>query len=147
MDKNDECPTLSNVISVGDFSVLKKERKYGDKPCLHRTITLDDNGQIVTCCDCGQQIDAYWALNEFSKLWKKLTEQLKSREEYLRKEKEAILYRIAAKKVDKVWRTKNLVPTCPHCGEGISPEDGFGNAAINKRVDEARRKAREENKK
>lgn len=145
MDKKEEF-TLNNVIKIGDFSILEKKRGWNSKECNHRTIAFDDNGQIVTCCDCGQQISAYWALKEFSSFWEKLTEQLKHKENKLKEEKAANLHRIAARKVDKEWQRKDMVPCCPHCGEGISPEDGLGNTTINKRIDAARRKAREVNK-
>lgn len=146
MDKKEDF-TLNNIIQIADFSILEKKTKWGSKECKHRTITLNDNGQIVTCCDCGQQVSAYWMLKESSNLWKMLEDQLKRREDKLREDKEANLHRIASRRVDKIWRCKDLVPCCPHCGEGISTSDELGSVAINKRVDEARRRAREAIKK
>lgn len=46
----------------------------------------------------------------------------------------------AAKKVEKAWRSRSSVPTCPHCHEAIFPEDGFGGTQVNKKMAIERRK-------
>ena len=40
----------------------------------------------------------------------------------------------AAVRAQEAWRSRSMVPTCPHCHEAIFPEDGFGGSAINKKT-------------
>lgn len=30
--------------------------------CVHRRITLDENGQTITCDECGKELSAWWTL-------------------------------------------------------------------------------------
>lgn len=40
----------------------------------------------------------------------------------------------AAQKVEKAWRSRTMVPTCPHCAEAIFPEDGLGSGMANREL-------------
>ena len=35
----------------------------------------------------------------------------------------SMLRSIAARKMEEAWRHKNMVPSCPHCHNGLFPED------------------------
>ncbi|HFD3783363.1 TPA: hypothetical protein ACF4EW_002634 [Pseudomonas aeruginosa] len=133
-----------NVVEVGDFSIARKGRidRYDRQKCRHLRVELNDHGETVICSDCGVQVSAYWALNmvaeRLSAEWSKLQRAKKQ----LSEDKSANLHLVAARVVEKAWRKRDLVPCCPHCGEGISPTDGFGNSLVSKRIDSARRAAR-----
>lgn len=124
----------NNVIDVGDFSLLRKNSKYTrtNDVCKHFNLELDDNGHIVNCLDCGKQISSYFALELMLNSIEKEQRKIAVKEAQLEELKIDSLHLIAAKKVEKVWRTRDMLPCCPHCGVGISKDDGLGDSSINK---------------
>lgn len=133
-----------NVVNIGDFSIARLGR--GDacdkKKCRHFFVELNDHGETVTCRDCGVPVSAYWALCNLAEYWEAGHRKLRNEQERLQQEKNAHVHLTAARVVEKAWRNRSMVPTCPHCGEGISAHDRFGHSFISKRIDEHRRKAR-----
>lgn len=45
----------AQVVEIGDFR-LKRERHRLLDGCQHKHLTLDDEGEFVTCDDCKKQI-------------------------------------------------------------------------------------------
>lgn len=124
-----------NVIEVGDFSVLRKNSKYTrftEKSCQHFSLEMDENGHVVNCLDCKKQVSAYFALELMLDSLKKSRREVASKKSELEQLKTENLHLVAAKKVEKVWRTRDMLPMCPHCGVGISKEDGLGDSCVNK---------------
>lgn len=140
--------TSTNVVELGVYRVRHKAHaRGGQKPqCAHKTFVLDDNGHLVICEDCGVQIDAYFALRAITLDWGSIQEKNRRDLERMAQEKQKNLHLIAARRVEQAWRSKTMVPFCPHCGEGIRPDDGFGGGMISKVIDDARRKARQAKK-
>lgn len=134
---------MAEVIEFGNLKLRRAERatRSTQDQCKHYHMTLDDNGDIVTCDDCGKQLSAYWALrlltDQYQEAWRKVS----ARGERIQQEAKESLHLRAARRVEKAWRSRTMVPTCPHCHEAIFPEDGLGGSAINKRMAEARREA------
>ena len=133
------------IVDIGEYRFRSREKKRPwdrqDTRCDHRHLTLDDQGHIVRCEKCGEVVSAYWALDMLVHDLKRLQDNAE-RAKASAKEAESIhLHLIAAKKVEKVWRTKEMVPACPHCDRGILPEDNLGSCRINRRLEIARRKA------
>ena len=54
------------------------------------------------------------------------------------------LHLIACKELEKVWRSKRMIPQCPHCKTGLLPEDF---ASIHTRVSAEIERQRRTNKK
>lgn len=135
---------VSNIIKIEGYEFEKKDkflysRLHNDR-CAHRKITLDDQGQTVHCSDCGDQLSAYWALNEVLSCYKRKMAELgnenskvKSIREDLQKE-----YRFlkVLKDIQRAWRGKNkMAVCCPWCGVGIMPEDGLGDITMVPHID------------
>jgi hypothetical protein len=134
-----------NVIQLDDLRITRrKHNPYlpTSKQCPHLNLTMDDHGQCVECDDCGAQLSAYWVLNMFRDRYEKAFTQLGHKEQRLEQLRQDNLHLIAAKKVEAVWRKRDVLPCCPHCGEGIAASDGLGETMIGKRIDDARRAAR-----
>lgn len=135
-----------NIIQIGDFRIARTDRKWASRTdktiCAHRSIELDDHGEIVRCMDCGIQVSAYWGLKMLAEHWEDASRKHQSAANQLAADKAASLHLLAAKKAEQAWRLRDMVPTCPHCGEGITAKDGFGDCLINKQMDNARREAR-----
>lgn len=134
-----------NVIQIGELLIRRRQEKHTylkDERCHHRKMTWDDNGQIVTCDACGIQLSPYWALHQLAHFYDKEMSKLKARAEQLEQDKSHNLHLIAAKKVEAVWRSRNMAPCCPHCGRGILPEDKLGDAQTRRDFELRRRQAR-----
>lgn len=133
-----------NIIQIGDFSVARKGRvdRFDRQKCKHLRVELNDHGETVTCVDCGVQVSAYWALDMVAERIKSEWSKLQGAKDRLAEDKSASLHLVAARAVEKAWRKRDMVPCCPHCGEGVSAADGFGQSLVSKRIDDARRQAR-----
>jgi len=137
---------MSNVIDIDALRVARKSRyvrPVGE--CRHMHVTLDDNGDIVKCDDCGVQLSAYWAIGHFVEYYQRAIAKLTHAQNQLNQAQEQGVHLIAARRVERAWRSRTMVPACPHCGEGIGPKDGFGSTCINKAIYERRRAAKKGN--
>jgi len=133
------------VVVVGDFSVAQRNRRsYHPRQrgvCHHRHIELDDHGEVVMCLDCNTQVTPYWALKMLAENFNEARDKLERERQSVAEERASILHLVAAKKVEAVWRTKSMVPACPHCHAGILPSDGLGSCTFDRRIELARRDA------
>lgn len=132
-----------NVVDLGEYRITRKRdgefaRKVAGQ-CRHLQWTMDEYGQVVTCDGCAKQLSPYWALGQLIGEYTKWTERYNIRAEKLAADRTANLHLTAARRAEQAWRSRTMVPCCPHCGEGISAADGFGASMINKRIDDARR--------
>lgn len=133
---------LDNVVHIGDFSIARKQRSYWKKEgeCLHRRFQMEEDGEIVRCSDCKVQVSAWWMLNELLSAYRDSNSSIKRREERLKEQLEKNLTLLAAQMVEKAWRSRRMVPSCPHCYRGILATDRLGASAVNKEIELARRK-------
>ncbi len=134
---------MKNVIHIGDFAVAGANRRRTINPdkCRHIHIEMDDNGDICLCTDCGRQLSPFWVLSVVLVSMERIRESLKSQQKALNEERTQKLHLLAARKAEEAWRSRNLVPACPHCHRGILATDGFGGSKTNKEIELARRKA------
>ena len=137
-----------NVISIGDWQIKRssEHRIQKDGDCDHKHLELDERGDVVRCLKCGTQVSAFWAIKMISEQYNCSLRKLASERETVKQAKEENLHLLAAKKVEKAWRRRSMVPACPHCGRGIFPEDGLGGSMINREMELRRRKAEFGNK-
>jgi hypothetical protein len=135
---------MADVIDLGEYRIERKPHRPFDGSCQHKHLTIDQNGGIVTCDECSKQIDAFIALtlvlDSYSKYWAKLQAQQKR----LQEQEHRQLHLKAAQRVEDAWRSRKMVPTCPHCSEPIFPEDGFGGSAVNREMAVRRRRTQVE---
>lgn len=132
-----------SVIQIGDFALARKKKTWlPDKnQCQHMHVTCDDVGEIVTCDDCGKQVSAYWALGYFSQVWEGEMQKIEAAKRTLAAERAKSIHLLAAQKVERAWRSRGMVPSCPHCGRGILASDGLGSTQVNKAIELRRREA------
>jgi len=132
---------IGNVIKIGDLKIRRLEKRgWRDERCPHKNTTWDANGEIVTCDDCKMQVSAWWLLHMFTAEYERALADLEHRERALADARRQNLHLIAAKKVEAAWRSKGMVPACPHCDRGILPEDGLGSTNVNRAIELARRR-------
>ncbi len=133
---------MADIISIGDWQLQRKHEYRASFPgdCDHKHIELDARGDVVRCTKCGAQLSAFWALEMLADEYNRALLRLQRERDELTKAKETDIHLLAARKVEKAWRSRTMVPACPHCRIGIFPEDGLGNSLVS-RVMEARRRS------
>lgn len=132
------------VVAIEDLRIARRQRVPGEKDCSHRRIVLDDNGEIVKCGDCGVQVSAFWALKMLTAVWGDAQRNLNAAKERVQADREAVLHLTAARRAEEAWRSRTMVPVCPHCSRGILATDGFGASLMSKRLELAWREKEKE---
>lgn len=131
----------AQVVDIGEFR-LTRSRTFTFDGCKHKHLTLNDEGEFVTCDDCKMQVGTYAALRMLVERWDLLQERLNRQQAAIAEAAGKTIGLRAAQRVEQAWRSRTMVPTCPHCSAAIFPEDGFGSSAVNKAFAIARRDAR-----
>ncbi len=122
-----------DVVSIAEFQLARGHTPRKRSPCRHLHMLFDRNERRVWCQDCNSELEAFDALLALHGALGREHQRLeRERLELAAAQNHALISR-AAKALDDVWRTRRDVPVCPHCGEGILPEDvlvrGVGRAS------------------
>ncbi|WP_053958403.1 hypothetical protein [Sulfobacillus thermosulfidooxidans] len=115
---------------VADIDLIRILKAEGTRcTCVTPRLLLKEDTRTVYCRNCGAQMDAYDALKKLALHWDEVNRQ----QQRLLEERQALLnwqpWRLAARElVDTMTKkgTQNLIPVCPHCGEGIEYQDLIG---------------------
>ncbi len=83
----------------------------------------DQNERRIWCKDCEREIEPFDAFENLVKQYDKADSNLKRRQKTVSEAERFQLRSIAAKKIDEAWRSRNMVPACPHCSHGLFPEN------------------------
>ena len=130
------------VISIADMRIThERNRKWSRDACKHLRLTFDNNGEIVECDDCGKQVGAYWAITMLAQHYSDAMHKVSAGEKALADARAKDVHLLAAQKVERAWRSRSMVPCCPHCGEGITAQDGLGQTLIHRQIDATRKAA------
>ena len=131
------------VVNFADMAFKLRGKSYGlDERCQHTKVTLDDEGGVVTCDACHRQLDPYLTLRRMCEKWEEHAQQVKSAAQRVNEDAKAIVVLRAAKRIERAWRSRTMIPTCPHCHVAILPEDGFGSCTTNREIELRRRQAK-----
>ncbi|ALC13792.1 hypothetical protein [Sphingopyxis sp. 113P3] len=127
------------VVDIGDLRVARGMTRRPVSACRHRQLVYDGQERRIWCSDCETDVEAFDA---FKQIVEQFDAAAKHAERMLNEAKEARAFSIisiAAKTIDKLWRSRKHVPTCPHCNAGIWPEDAARMGMVSKEWDRARR--------
>lgn len=125
-----------NVIRFGEV----KFRKKRENSCRHQGgMEYDPTTEQIECTECGLILNNFKAFMIIVESFGGYQEKREKDIDNLNKLKEETLVLKAAKKAESAWRSRNMVPTCPHCHEAVFPEDGFGGSLINREMEIKRR--------
>ena len=123
----------AQILEIGEFRI-KRERQTKSDGCKHVHLTLDDDAEIVMCDDCEKQVGSYAALRMLVNRWDKLQSRAESQHRMIVEASEKTIGLRAAQRVEEAWRSRSMVPICPHCRDAIFPDDGFGCTSTNKAI-------------
>jgi hypothetical protein len=135
------------VVEIGEMRLrlVRSYEKTPEESCKHKHTSLDDEGDIVRCDACGMQVSAYWVLKKLAQHYRHQLRLLQHARETVAWERGKHIVLRAARKVEEAWRSRTMLPVCPHCHTAITPTDGFGDAMTNKAT-ELERRAQEKQK-
>ncbi len=131
-------------VTVIDFGDLRVARGLSRRPvtiCRHHQLRYDTRERRIWCADCEHDVEPFDA---FASLVERYDAAIKRAERKIAEAKEAqefALRSIAAKQIDRHWRSRKMVPCCPHCQRGIWPEDVDRMGRVSREWDGARRRA------
>lgn len=77
----------------------------------------------IWCPDCERDIEAFDAFALLVQGYHQAVTAVERRAEAISQVEKFKIRSIAAKKLDEAWRQRNMVPCCPHCKNGLLPED------------------------
>jgi len=135
---------MGDILQFGD---LKFEHKRNSHPCRHNHIVYSVSDRSTFCEDCQNPIDAFTAYQRLLEYWEAIERNLEARKRELAELEERAGKHIlrATRLVDEAWRSKTMVPVCPHCKQAIFPEDGFGGHQVDKKTEIEKRRFKGEN--
>lgn len=131
---------MKNSVFLGEYqAVIKCGQRRPLGACAHKRVVLDDSLSSVVCQDCEEVLSPYEALRAMVLKGEAIQQGIAKERQKLKKETSKALVMLAARQVQSAWRDPLHVPSCPHCGEGISAMDGLGTQLISRKIDDKRR--------
>lgn len=112
--------------------------------CQHNSLVYNDTERRVWCEDCKSTVDPYDAFMRIVMQWHHIQASINGKLARADEATKATLVRRAAKNMDRSWGHK-MAPNCPHCKNGLLPEDfdspGGVRSSRSRELEEARRRA------
>jgi hypothetical protein len=130
------------IIQLEQWRVRLQRGRAPSQPgqCGHHNLAMDPHGETVRCEDCKLQLSAYWVLENLVESYRRARTDLERAKTVHLQGVRAGIGLAAAQRVNTAWRSRHMVPTCPHCSRGIFPDDGFGRSMVPKAIEMARRR-------
>ena len=110
------------VIDIGDIRVARGMSRRPASACKHQHMRYDRNERRVWCVDCERDIEGFDAFQLLAEQAHEFAARLERREKKIAEAEAFQVSSLAAKEIDKVWRSRKMVPACPHCRLGLLPE-------------------------
>lgn len=135
----------AKVVDIGNMRITRGMTRRPRSSCRHMNIVYDATERRVWCCDCETDVQPFDALVQIAEYFHGEKAMLKRREHEVEQVEKFKARSIAAKAVDVIWRSGKFLPSCPHCHQGLFPEDFKGERTkiIGREFAEARRRAAE----
>jgi hypothetical protein len=117
----------NNVIPIRTLQLTYDRKKhctcYEDYPPKPIQYELDNTNREVFCKHCGERVDPFDALKTMSQRWEQVsaeTQRVAKEAQELRSYKPWLK---ALRSIEQFCRKGEVIPTCPHCNEGIFLEE------------------------
>lgn len=111
------------VVHIEDLRIARGLSRRPASVCPHISLVYDPKERRIWCKDCETDVEAFDAFRMVAERSHAHLAKLREREVRV-KEAESFQVRArAAKIMDEAWRSRTMVPNCPHCRKGIFPED------------------------
>lgn len=128
------------IIDIGDVRVSRGMSRRPHSSCRHRRLHYDSRERRIWCADCERDLEGFDAFQILAEQCQEFYAQNKRRAEELAEAEQFQARSRAVKALDHVWRSRNMVPCCPHCRQGLLPEDILrGMSSVGVEYERARR--------
>ena len=131
------------VVDIGDIRVARGMSRRPYSSCKHRAMAYDQKERRIWCKDCESDVEPFDAFLLVCEQFDSAAKRLDDERRAVEAAKEHNILRVAAKRMDEMFRRRKMVPACPHCGAGIFPEDVAKMGTINREWERARRNRKE----
>lgn len=111
------------VVDIGDIRIARGLTRRPYSACRHKRLRYDPRERRVWCADCEKDVDSFDAFVQLTEQYHLAYEDMKDRRKKLDEAERFQARLIATKTIEKAWRSPNMVPACPNCGNGLFPED------------------------
>lgn len=135
-----EIPTKGELIQLDFIRREKSLRK--DCECTDARFIIDERNVKVNCAQCGARVEAFAALVKMADLDEKRNNVMQKLRAQAQEMQDYKPHLRIIKFLEKQWRKKDVVPTCPSCDEPFLLEElktwvgrKFVEARIQKRID------------
>lgn len=128
-----------NVVDFGDLRVARGLTRRPARVCRHKLMTYDPRERRIWCADCETDVEPFDAFVLLVEKFDATNKRARKMLDEAQAAQSHNLRLIAAKQIEEKWRSRNMVPACPHCSAGIWPEDVKRMGSVGKEYDGARR--------
>lgn len=111
------------VVDIGDIRVARGLSRRPYSSCQHRKMLYDGQERRIWCSECETNIEPFEAFKLLVEKYHNASADLVRRTEEVEAAEKAGVISLAAQAIDKVWRSRRMVPVCPSCRQGLFPED------------------------
>lgn len=111
------------IVNIGDVRVARGMSRRHHSSCPHSQLIYDQNERRIWCKDCERDVEGFDAFRQLVEFHSSAIAQLNRREEAIAEAEKFKIRTLAGKHMDEAWRSHNMVPSCPHCNNGLFPED------------------------
>lgn len=111
----------ADVLKIGDIRIARGMTRRPRTTCTHERTTYDVEERRVWCSDCESEVEPFDAFHLIVRRLTEFQEALRRRLDELERAEAKALTLIAAKNLEREWRSRTTVPACPHCREALFP--------------------------
>jgi hypothetical protein len=111
------------VVDFGDVRVARGMSRRHHSSCPHKRMVYDQQERRIWCEDCKKDVEAFDACRILVDSFSSAHAGLKRREQAIVEAEAFKIRTLAGKQMDEAWRSHHMVPSCPHCHNGLFPED------------------------
>ena len=115
-------PDSAEVLQIEDIRVSRGLTRRPASSCRHLRLRYDQQERRIWCPDCERDVEAFDAFISLVDRLKRHNQSLDRREKAIAEAEAFTIRSRAAKVMDKAWRSRTMVPACPHCRGGLLPE-------------------------
>jgi hypothetical protein len=132
------------VVDIGDIRVARGMSRRHHASCPHSRLVYDSAERRIWCKDCEHDVDAFDAFKGLVEPYGAAMRDLERRRQAMAEAETFKIRTLAGKAMDEAWRSHKMVPACPHCHNGLFPEDfkHGGPAMVSKEFARGRRTKR-----
>ena len=112
-----------NIVDIGDLRVARGMSRRPVHICRHKPLVYDQRERRIWCKDCENDVEPFDAFLLIVENFNKAASDIENKSKALKEAEAHKIRLIATKKIDKLFSSKKYIPTCPHCDNGIFPED------------------------